>query len=141
MPELISHSLGQPRFYLSMLMSFAGIALVLTIAGLYGILSYAVAQRTRELGIRLALGSPRSGLVRLVTGEGLALVVAGIIIGFAGSFGLTRLMTSMLYGVSPLDVRTWMLAALSLLVPTVLATVVPALRASKADPVIAMRVE
>jgi putative ABC transport system permease protein len=141
MPELISHSLGQPRFYVSMLMSFAGVALVLTIAGLYGILSYAVAQRTRELGIRLALGSPRARLVRLVTGEGLALVIVGIAIGLAGSFGLTRLMTSMLYGVSPLDARTWLLAALSLLLPTVIATLIPALRASKADPVVAMRIE
>lgn len=141
MPELIAHSLGQPRFYLSMLMSFAGIALVLTIAGLYGILSYAVAQRTRDLGIRIALGSSRERLVRLVTAEGMALVVTGIVIGFVGSFGLTRLMTSMLYGVSPLDARTWVLAALSLLVPTAVATMVPAVRASKADPVLAMRAE
>ena len=141
MNDLIAHSLGQPRFYVGMLMSFAGIALVLTIAGLYGILSYAVAQRTRELGIRLALGSPRERLVRLVTGEGLMLVVTGIVIGFAGSFGLTRLMTSMLYGVNPLDTATWSLAALIMVAVGLAATLVPAARAMRVDPIIAIRTE
>lgn len=141
MPEVIAHSLGKTRFYLLMLGAFAAVALVLTIAGLYGVLSYAVAQRTREMGIRVALGSTQRRLVALVTREGVSLVVSGIIVGLAASFALTRVMTSLLYGVSPLDALTWMLAALSLFVPTVLATVVPALRASRADPIVAMRAE
>ena len=141
MPDVIARSLGKTRFYLVMLGAFAAVALVLTIAGLYGVLSYAVAQRTREMGIRVALGSTPRRLVALVTREGVTLVVAGIVVGLAASFALTRVMTSLLYDVSPLDPVTWALAAVSLFVPTVLATVVPAVRASRADPIVAMRVE
>jgi putative ABC transport system permease protein len=141
MPEVIAHSLGKPRFYVSMLSAFAGVALVLAIAGLYGVLSYAVAQRTRELGIRVALGSSRARLVTLVTRDGMSLVVAGVAFGLAGGYALLRLMVSILYGVSPVDAVTWVLAVVSLFVPTALATVVPALRASHADPIVAMRVE
>ncbi|HTI64145.1 MAG TPA: ABC transporter permease [Gemmatimonadaceae bacterium] len=141
MPDVITHSLGKTRFYLLMLGAFAAVALVLTIAGLYGVLSYAVAQRTREMGIRVALGSTQRRLVALVTREGVVLVVTGVIMGLAASFALTRVMASLLYGVSPLDPLTWTLGALSLFVPTVLATVVPALRASRADPIVAMRAE
>ncbi|HSQ31795.1 MAG TPA: ABC transporter permease, partial [Gemmatimonadaceae bacterium] len=141
MPDVIAHSLGKSRFYLTMLGAFAAVALVLTIAGLYGVLSYAVAQRTRELGIRVALGSTRGRLVSLVTREGVSLVVTGVVVGLVVSFALTRVMASLLYGTSPLDRLTWTLAALSLFVPTVLATVVPALRASRADPIVAMRAE
>ena len=141
MPDVIARSLGKTRFYLVMLGAFAAVALVLTIAGLYGVLSYAVAQRTREMGIRVALGSTPRRLVALVTREGVTLVVAGIVVGLAASFALTRVMTSLLYDVSPLDPLTWALAAVSLFVPTVLATVVPAVRASRADPIVAMRVE
>jgi ABC-type antimicrobial peptide transport system permease subunit len=141
MPEVIAHSLGKPRFYVSMLSAFAGVALALAIAGLYGVLSYAVAQRTRELGIRVALGSSRARLVTLVTRDGMSLVVAGVAFGLAGGYALLRLMVSILYGVSPVDAVTWVLAVVSLFVPTALATVVPALRASHADPIVAMRVE
>lgn len=141
MPEIISQSLGRPRFFMTMLGAFAGVALALTIAGLYGVLSYAVAQRTRELGIRVALGSSPGGLVRLVTREGVMLVAAGVVVGFGASVALTRVMVSILYDVSPMDASSWALAATCLVVPTVLATVVPALRASRADPIAAMRVE
>jgi hypothetical protein len=141
MPDIITRSVGRTRFYVTMLGTFAAIALVLTIAGLYGVLSYAVAQRSRELGIRVALGSSRAGLVRLVTVDGVTLVFVGLFVGLVASFALTRLMASILFGVSPVDTPTWVVASASLLVPTVLATVVPALRASRADPVIAMRVE
>lgn len=141
MNDVIAHSIGRPRFYVAMLGSFAIVALALTIAGLYGILSYAVAQRTRELGIRVALGSSRERLVRLVALDGLSLVGLGVALGLAGSFVVTRLMVAMLFGVSPLDGGTWILAALALVVPTLLATFVPAMRASLADPVVAMRAE
>jgi ABC-type antimicrobial peptide transport system permease subunit len=141
MPDIIAKSLGRTRFYMVMLGAFAAVALVLTVAGLYGVLSYAVAQRTRELGIRVALGSSRARLIRLVTADGARLVAVGSFLGLVAGFGLTRLMVSILYGVSPVDVSTWVLAGTSLVVATLLATVVPALRASRADPVVAMRVE
>jgi len=141
MPDVIARSLGRPRFFMTMLGAFAAIALALTIAGLYGVLSYAVAQRTRELGIRVALGSSPGGLVRLVTREGVMLVAIGVVVGFAAGIAVTRVMVSILYGVSPMDASSWMLASACLIVPTVLATVVPALRASRADPIVAMRVE
>src|SRR5262249_26217400 len=137
MPDIITKSIGRTRFYMVMLGVFAAVALVLTVAGLYGVLSYAVAQRTRELGIRVALGSSRARLVRLVTVDGASLVGVGALLGLAASFGLTRLMTSLLYGVSPVDASTWVLAGASLVIATLLATVVPAIRASRADPVIA----
>ncbi|HEX4683006.1 MAG TPA: FtsX-like permease family protein, partial [Gemmatimonadaceae bacterium] len=141
MSDVIAHSLGRSRFYVSMLGAFGAVALVLTVAGLYGVLSYAVAQRTREMGIRAALGSSQANLVRLVTLDGVALVLTGIVFGLIGGFAITRLMVSMLYGVSPLDTTAWLLAAASLFVPTVLATVSPALRAARADPMMAIRVE
>jgi putative ABC transport system permease protein len=141
MPDIIAKSLGRTRFYMVMLGAFAAVALVLTVAGLYGVLSYAVAQRTRELGIRVALGSSRARLVRLVTADGARLVAVGSLLGLVASFALTRLMVSILYGVSPVDAATWVVAGASLVLATLLATIVPALRASRADPVVAMRVE
>ncbi len=103
MTEVIAHALGRPRFYFSLLGSFAGVAVILAIAGLYGVLSYSVAQRTREIGIRAALGSSRGGLVRLVGWEGGRIVAGGIAVGLVGGAVTTRLLTSMLYGVSLLD--------------------------------------
>ncbi|HEY6827783.1 MAG TPA: FtsX-like permease family protein, partial [Gemmatimonadaceae bacterium] len=141
MSNIITHSLGRPRFYFSLLGTFAAVAVILSLAGLYGVLSYAVAQRTRELGIRVALGSSRGRLVRLVTGEGLGIVTVGVVIGLVASAGLTRLMVSMLYGTSPLDRTTWVLAAGSMILSAMLATLVPAIRASRADPVVAMQAE
>jgi len=141
MTEVISRSLGQPRFYFSLLGAFAAVAILLALAGLHGVLSYAVAQRTRELGIRAALGSPASSLVRLITRDGLVLVAGGIVLGLVGGAAVTRLMVFMLYGVSPLDHSTWALAALLMLVAGLAATLVPAARATRADPLVAIRVE
>jgi predicted permease len=141
MPEVIASSLGRPRFYFSLLGTFAAVAIVLAVAGLYGVLSYVVAQRTRELGIRAALGSPKSRLVRLVTRDGLLLVIGGLILGLAGGAGVTRLMVFMLYGVSPLDALTWTLAVLAMTLAGFLATLVPASRATRVDPLIAIRAE
>lgn len=141
MRDVIAHSLGRPRFYFSLLGTFAAVALLLALAGLYGVLSYAVAQRTRELGIRVALGSPRARLVRLVTLEGVRMVALGLVLGFIGSFAVTRLMVSMLYGTSPLNAATWLLAGAAMLASSMLATTLPALRASRADPLVAMQAE
>lgn len=141
MPDVIGKSLGRPRFYFSLLGSFAVVAILLAVAGLYGVLSYTVAQRTRELGIRAALGSPRSQLLRLVALEGIRLVAIGLVLGFVGGAAVTRLMAFMLYGVSPLDFVAWMLSGLVMLVAALLATLVPARRAARADPVVAMQIE
>jgi hypothetical protein len=141
MPEVIAKSLGRPRFYFSLLGTFAGVAMVLAIAGLYGMLSYTVAQRTREIGIRSALGSSQQGLIRLITFEGLKLVAIGLVFGFVGGAAITRLMSFMLYGVSPLDAVTWGGAALILAAAAFVATLIPAYRASRVDPLIAIRTD
>jgi ABC-type antimicrobial peptide transport system permease subunit len=141
MSDVISSSLGYPRFYFSLLGTFAVVALVLAVAGLYGVLSYVVAQRTRELGIRSALGSPTSSLVGLVTRDGLQLVAGGLVLGLIGGAAVTRLMTFMLYGVSPLDAVTWTLAVALMSVAGLLATLIPARRATRVDPLIAIRAE
>jgi predicted permease len=141
MDDVISRSLGRPRFYFSLLGTFAGIAILLAVAGLYGVLSYAVAQRTREIGIRAALGSSRNALVRLIAIEGFRLVATGVVIGLLGGFAVTRLMEFILYGVSPLDARTWVLAVALLVGAATVAAIVPARRAARVDPLIAMRAE
>jgi ABC-type antimicrobial peptide transport system permease subunit len=141
MSEVISASLGNPRFYFSLLGAFAAVAMALAVAGLYGVLSYVVAQRTRELGIRSALGSPTSRLVGLVTRDGLGLVAGGLILGLIGGAAVTRLMTFMLYGVSPLDAVTWTLAVALMALAGLFATLIPARRATRVDPLIAIRAE
>ena len=141
MRDVIARDLGQPRFYLYLLGTFAAVALVLALAGLYGVLGYVVAQRTRELGIRAALGGSTRALMALVTVDGLRMIGGGALIGLTGGWAATRVMTSMLYGVSPLDARAWMGALLLMLAGGLGVTVVPALRAARSDPVIAMRAD
>ena len=141
MDDVITASLGRPRFYLSLLGTFAAIALILAVAGLYGVLSYAVAQRTREIGIRAALGSTPSALTRLFAIEGLRLVIIGVVAGMIGGIVVTRLMESMLYGVSPLDSRVWLFAALAMIGAAMLAAFIPARRAARVDPIVAIQVE
>jgi putative ABC transport system permease protein len=141
MDDVISGSLGRPRFYFTLLGTFAAMAILLAVAGLYGVLSYAVAQRTREIGIRAALGSSRQGLVRLIAAEGFRLVVAGVVIGLLGGLAVTRLMEFMLYGVSPLDAATWAMAAGVLILAAMAAAFIPARRASRVDPLIAIQAE
>jgi putative ABC transport system permease protein len=141
MPEVIATSLGQPRFYLSLLGAFAVVALVLAVAGLYGVLSYAVAQRTRELGIRSALGSSASALMGLMAWEGMRLVGIGLVIGALAGAVVTRLLTFALYGVSPLDIPTWSAAILLMFVAGLVATLVPSRRATRVNPIIAIQTE
>jgi putative ABC transport system permease protein len=118
---------------------FAAVALVLAVSGIYGVLSYAVAQRTREFEIRSALGSTPGTTLALVTREGLGLIAVGIAFGLVGSMGATRLLETMLYGVSPLDRATWAATTLTLAVVGLLATLLPAFRATRADPLLAIR--
>lgn len=141
MPEVISASLGRPQFYFSLLGTFAVVALVLAGAGLYGVLSYAVATRTRELGIRIALGSPQSSVIALVTRQGMQLILAGVVMGAAGGIAFTRFLGFVLYGVSPLDGVTWAVAIVAMGLCGMTATIVPALRATRVNPLEAIRVE
>jgi predicted permease len=139
MPQVIAESTGRARFFLELLGAFAAIAMILAVLGLYGVLSYAVAQRTREFGIRSALGSTPADTLGLVTREGLRLIGIGAVLGLAASFAATRLLVSMLYGVSPLDRMTFFATTAVLAIIGVLATLVPAFRATRADPLLAIR--
>ena len=141
MEATIAASVGQPRFYLILLGTFAVVALLLTMAGLYGVMSYTVAQRTREIGIRSALGSPAVRIVGLVTRQGGTLIGAGLACGLVGGAAATGLLRGLLYGTSRGDPLAWGAACAAIVGAGVLASVVPALRASRVDPLIAMRVE
>lgn len=141
MNDVISGSVGRQRALFALLAAFAAIALLLASAGLYGVLSYVVAQRSRELGIRSALGGTTADMILLVTRRGMGWVAIGIAIGLITGAGVTRIMTSMLYGVDPLDPSTWVFATLVLGVFGLVATVVPAYRASRIDPALTLRAE
>ncbi len=141
MQQIIAQSVGQPRFYLILLGAFAVVALLLTMAGLYGVMSYTVAQRTREIGIRSALGSPAARIVGLVTRQGALLLAGGLGVGLVGGVATTRLLRGLLYGVSAGDPASWIAAATAIAVAGVVASLVPAMRASRVDPLIAMRIE
>ncbi len=141
MDAVISDSVRRQRFFMILLGSFAAVALALTITGLYGVISYAVAQRTRELGIRAALGSTRGQTLGLVMRDALLLAAIGLAIGAVSGFGLTRLLEGMLYGVSPLSPSVWAAALASLLATAAVASSVPAFRAARVDPLEAIRYE
>jgi predicted permease len=141
MDTALSGSVSQPRFYMELLSWFAGLALLLAALGIYGVISYGVAQRVRELGIRIALGATNEKILTLVLREGLALVAVGLVVGIVGAVALTRLLSSMLYGVQPTDAPTLVLVPVTLVITAVAATYLPARRAARVDPVIAMRSE
>ena len=141
MNELVADSVAQSRFRTTVLLMFAGVALLVAAMGLYGAMSYSVSQRTQEFGVRMAVGASRSALLRLVLGQATRLVIVGICLGLAGSVLLSRLIASLLYGVAPFDVGT--LAGVSVLLVSValMASYVPAHRAARADPMKALRWE
>jgi putative ABC transport system permease protein len=124
-----------------MLGMFGALALILSSVGLYGVLAYSVTQRSRELGVRVALGATPADLARLVVGQGLALTLVGVAIGLAGAFALTRLMESLIYGVTATDPLTFALVGVGLTAIAMLASYIPARRAAHADPVEALRAE
>jgi putative ABC transport system permease protein len=141
MEQRVSASLARPRFNTVLLNLLSTLAAALAAVGIYGVISYSVAQRTREIGIRLALGARRGDVLRLVIGQGVALAGAGVAIGLAASLALTRLMQGLLYGVSATDLFTFTGAALLLGAVAVVACWLPARRATRVDPMVALREE
>jgi ABC-type antimicrobial peptide transport system permease subunit len=139
--QAVSRSLWRQRLQGQVLGTFATLALLLAAVGIYGVISYAVAQRTRELGVRMALGATRGQVLGLVLGQGLRLAVAGVAIGIVAALALSRVVASLLYGVSATDLATFVGVPVALALIAMLATLVPARRATRVDPVVAMRTE
>ncbi len=141
MAQFLAASVAARRFNLLLLSVFAGAALLLAAAGLYAVISYSVRQRTRELGIRLALGANAAAMQRLVIGQGLRLALLGVAVGLLAAFALTRLLTGLLFEVSAADPLTFVLVVVLLLLIALAACWIPARRATKVDPMIALRCE
>jgi putative ABC transport system permease protein len=141
MKETREQNIAPDRLNLGLIGAFAVLALVLAIIGLYGLLSFTVAQRQREIGVRMALGAQRFDVLNLVAGHGMRLVLIGTFIGLLGSFALTRVLTSVLFNVAPTDPLTFAAVTLSLCVVALLACYIPARRATKIDPMVALRNE
>lgn len=141
MEEVVSQSVWQSRLYAILFSVFAGVAVLLAAIGIYGVMSYSVTQRTQEIGIRMALGAQVKDVLRLVVRGGLALSLIGVTIGIAGAFALTRLLRTLLFGVTPTDARTFIAVSLLLLFVALLACYIPARRATKVDPLEALRYE
>ncbi len=141
MDQLIARRVVRPRFNMLLLGIFAAVALALAAIGIYGVVSYSVANRTREMGIRMALGAGQRDILGTVLRHGMVPSAIGIGIGIVGAVGLTRVLSSMLYGVAPTDLATFGGVAVVLALVAALACYVPARRATKVDPIIAVRAE
>ncbi|HET6648048.1 MAG TPA: ABC transporter permease, partial [Pyrinomonadaceae bacterium] len=141
MQQLLAESVSGRRFNMLLLSMFASVALVLAVVGIYGVMSYTVTQRTHEIGIRVAIGAQSRDVFRMVIGQGMRLTIIGIAFGLVGAFGLTRLMTSMLFGVEPTDTATFVTIAVLLTVVALVACYIPGRRATKVNPLVALRYE
>ena len=141
MEDVVAGATARPRFTLVLLATFAVVALVLAAVGIYGVISYAVSRRTHEIGVRIALGATPAGVVRLIIGQGMRVVAVGIVVGLAGAGLLSRLMTTVVYGVRVTDPLTYGAVAVLLVGVALVASYVPARRATKVDPLTAMRTE
>jgi predicted permease len=141
MDHIVSEAIARQRFSMLLLGVFAAVALMLAAVGIYGVMSYSVAQRTHEIGIRMALGARRADVLQMTVKQGLKLVSVGMMFGLAAAFPLTRLLASLLFGISATDPITFIGISLVLLAVAILASYVPALRATKVDPIIALRAQ
>ena len=141
MEDTVAHSMAKRKFAMVLLGIFAGLALFLASIGLFGVMSYSVAQRTREIGIRMAVGAQRGDVLRLIVRQGMVLTGFGVVLGLIASFGLTRLMSNLLYGVSATDAITFLGVSALLSAVALLACWMPARRASVVDPMVALRAE
>ena len=141
MSERIGDQTARNRFTSWLMGIFAAVALLLAVVGVYGVMSYAVTRRTQEIGVRMALGANRPQVLLLIVGQGLPLILAGVLVGLAVSFGLTRLIATLLYGITPTDTFTFSAVTALLVFIALFACWLPALRASRIDPLEALRHE
>lgn len=134
-------SMSRPRFNTRLLVLFAGIALLLAAIGIYGLIAYWVAQRTHEIGVRMALGAAQTDVMKMVVRQGVSVAIVGIMVVLGGAFVLTRLLKTMLFGIGITDALTFAVAPVGIILVVLLAIVVPALRATRISPVVALRYE
>ena len=139
MEQIAANAVAQPRLYLVLIACFAGTAMLLAAIGLYGVLAYAVGQRTREIGIRLALGAKRAEVLRMIMGQAGRLAVTGIVAGLAAAALASRVLRAQLFEVTPTDTMTYVVVAIGLMVVALIASWIPARRAARIDPITALR--
>jgi putative ABC transport system permease protein len=141
MTQLLADSVAQPRFNTFLIGLFAALAFILSAIGIYGVISYDVAQRTGEIGVRMALGARRVDVLRLILTHGLALTLGGLVIGIFGALLLTRFVSALLFEVKATDLPTYIVASSLLMAVAIAACLIPARRATKIDPLVALRYE
>jgi putative ABC transport system permease protein len=141
MEQIVAGSVAQPRFHMLLLTVFASLALALAAVGIYGVIAYSVTQRTHEIGVRMALGAERAGVLRMVIGQALRLALAGVAIGLAAAAAVTRVLAKFLFGVKPVDAATFAAVSALLIAVAAAASWLPARRATRVDPMVALRCE